>query len=332
MSSFRAASGQMEKTMARDITVKIGNFSLERGDALKGDIAHARLYGPEGAPLIVVLGGISATRFVADGGRNNRGWWSALVRAGGPIDLNRYQVLGLEFAPSTDCANCPDTLTTSDQARRLKAVLDDQNISRVSAIIGSSYGGMTALKFAEAYPDRLGRLCLIGAAHRPYPIGVAWRGIQRRIVRLGLSAGRAEEGLKLARELAMTTYRTPAEFADRFDLKETGTSPASFDICDYLGSRGDHFAKNMEARRFLALSESIDLHRAEPENISTPTLLMTAISDQIAPLADMQELRDRLAGPSELYTFTSLYGHDAFLKEYDAMGPKLAEFCAGLSQ
>jgi homoserine O-acetyltransferase len=88
----------------------------------------------------------------------------------------------------------------------------------------------------------------------------------------------------------------------------------------------------MEARRFLALSESIDLHRAEPENISTPTLLMTAISDQIAPLADMQELRDRLAGPSELYTFTSLYGHDAFLKEYDAMGPKLAEFCAGLSQ
>jgi len=107
--------------------------------------------------------------------------------------------------------------------------------------------------------------------------------------------------------------------------------PISFDICNYLGSRGDVFAANMDPQRFLALSESIDLHRIEPEAIRTPTLLMTAISDQLAPLPDMRELRDRLAGPSELYTFTSLYGHDAFLKEYDAMDPRLAEFCKALS-
>ena len=86
----------------------------------------------------------------------------------------------------------------------------------------------------------------------------------------------------------------------------------------------------MDAQRFLALSESIDLHRIEPESITTPTLLMTAISDQLAPLPDMRELRDRLGGWSELYTFTSLFGHDAFLKEYDAMDPRLSAFCKGL--
>jgi len=47
---------------------------------------------------------------------------------------------------------------------------------------------------------------------------VAWRGIQRRAVRLGIEAGRPKEGMKIARELAMTTYRTAEEFADRFDL------------------------------------------------------------------------------------------------------------------
>ena len=57
---------------------------------------------------------------------------------------------------------------------------------------------------------------------------------------------------------------------------------------------------------------------------------MTAISDQLAPLPDMRELRDRLGGWSELYTFTSLFGHDAFLKEYDAMDPRLCAFCKGL--
>ena len=322
--------------LGHDIEMKLGTHTLDRGCDLSDDVVHGRVYGNLEGPVIVVLGGISATRFVCDApphqkSRQGRGWWSRLVREGGAIDLNRFKVIGYDFAPNDGGDACPETITTTDQARRLKALLDSQGITKIAALIGSSYGGMCGLAFARDYPDMIGQLCIIGAAHRPYPIGVGWRGIQRRVVRLGLEAGKPEEGLKLARELAMTTYRTPEEFAHRFDLKETATNPSQFDICDYLGSRGDVFAANMDARRFLALSESVDLHRVEPESISTPTLLMTAISDQLAPLPDMRELRDRLAGSSELFTFTSLYGHDAFLKEYDAMDPRLAEFCAGLS-
>lgn len=319
-----------------DISVQRGDVTLERGCELLDDCVMGRSYGPTNAPVIIILGGISATRFVADGGRLNRGWWSRLVHEGGPIDTQRFRVIGVDFAPNIGGQNesrqdCPSTITTRDQAERVKALLDGQGITQIAAFIGSSYGGMVGLVFAQMFPDALAQLCIIGAAHKPYPIGVGWRGIQRRVVRLGLAAGHPEAGLKLARELAMTTYRTPEEFADRFGPTETGTDPVSFDICDYLGARGDVFARDMDAQRFLALSESIDLHRAEPEAITTPTLLMTAISDQLAPLPTMRELRDRLAGPSELFTFTSLYGHDAFLKEYDAMTPRLSEFCGGLT-
>ena len=323
--------------IGHDIEAKLGTHTLGRGCNLVDDVVRGRVYGNPDGPIIVVMGGISATRFVCDAPleqktrKLDRGWWSRLVREGGAIDLTRFKVIGYDFAPNDGGMNCPETITTTDQARRLKALLDAQGISKVAAIIGSSYGGMCGLAFARDYPDALDQLCIIGAAHRPYPIGVGWRGIQRRVVRLGLEAGQPEAGLKLARELAMTTYRTPKEFADRFELEEVGTAPIQFDICSYLGSRGDVFAENMDARRFLALSESVDLHRVEPESITTPTLLMTAISDQLAPLPDMRELRDRLSGPSELYTFTSLYGHDAFLKEYDAMEPRLNEFCKGLS-
>ncbi len=315
--------------MAKDISVAIGNFKPERGGVIKDDVVTGRVYGNAAGPVVIVLGGISAGRFVADHPSGKPGWWSTLVRDGGPIDTARLWVIGYDFAPSQDEKN-PVSITTGDQARRLLALLKSQGIKRADAIIGSSYGGMTGLAFAQNYPNAIGHLCVIGASHRPYPIGVAWRGIQRRIVRLGVEAGRPKEGMKLARELAMTTYRTAAEFSDRFDLKEVSRNPSVFDICGYLGSRGDVFAEQMDAQRFLAMSESIDLHRVDPEKITTPTLVMGAISDQLAPLPDIRELRDRLAGPAELYTFTSLFGHDAFLKEYDAMGPRIEAFCGEL--
>lgn len=310
----------------RDIDTDLGSWTLERGCTLQADTVKGRLYGPDDAPLVVVLGGISATRFVADGGPKGQGWWSRLVHPGGAIDLEAVRVLGLDFGPNVSSPYCPESITTRDQAYRLNALIEDHELGPVTALIGSSYGGMCGLVFASDYGKNLHNLCIIGAAHAPHPIGVGWRGIQRRIVRLGLKAGLPQDGLKLARELAMTTYRTPEEFADRFPLEETGSNPARFDICDYLGSRGDAFASHMNAERFLALSESIDLHRIDPETIATPTLLMGAISDQLAPLPDMRELRDRLSGPSELFTFTSLFGHDAFLKEYDAMEPRLRSF------
>ncbi len=320
--------------MARNIDFNIGDTQLERGDVIKNDIVKGRLYGPaknvKDAPVIVVMGGISADRYVADDPVRDKGWWSPMVRPGGPIDTNKFQVLGYDFAPANEREDLPKVITTRDQARRLKKLCDHLGIDKVAAMKGSSYGGMAALAFAEEFPDKVSNLIIIGASHRPYPIGVAWRGIQRRMVRVAAKAGVPKEGLKLARELAMTTYRTAEEFADRFTLNETSTDPSMFDICDYLGSRGDDFAARMDAERFLLLSESIDIHRVTPENITTPTLLMTAISDQLAPLPDMRELRDRLAGPSELFTFTSLFGHDAFLKEFDMMGPKLEEFCGRL--
>ena len=77
--------------MPRDIKVSLGDNVLERGSVLKDDIVHGRLYGPKGAPVIVVMGGISASRFIADAEistpkNNGRGWWSTLVHEGGPID------------------------------------------------------------------------------------------------------------------------------------------------------------------------------------------------------------------------------------------------------
>ncbi len=313
----------------KDVEIALGDFPLAHGDVLKKDVVRGRLYGPKGAPLVVVPGGISASRFVADGtdGKDGSGgWWSDVIYPGGPIDLNQVQVLGFDCAPNSNSHDERLTITTNDQAKRLAALLDHLNIERVHSIIGMSYGGMIGLAFAQDYPDRVENLCVFGAAHRPWPMGVALRGIQRRTIDLAAKLGDPLEGLKLARELAMTTYRSAKEFRERFDAAPNGDSPATFDIGDYLESRGQHYKKIMPVNRFLALSESIDLHRVDPAKITANTTLIAVRSDQLAPPCEMQVLCDELAGQTELHILDSIYGHDSFLKATDLLAPILSNF------
>src|SRR5690606_28875792 len=88
-----------------------------------------------------------------------------------------------------------------------------------------------------------------------------------------------------------------------------------FPVESYLLARGDAYAAAYIPEAFVCLSESIDLHRVEPSNIRVPTWLVAVAEDQLVPLADMRALAQDLSGPSELIELSSLYGHDAFLKE-----------------
>ena len=316
--------------MARDIEVRLGDNVLEHGDCLEDDVVLGRLYGKPGAPLIIIPGGISASRFLADNKENGHGWWTDLVFPGGPIDLNKFQVLGLDLAPTGINTQKRVTITTRDQANRLGALLDHIGVKTAHAAIGTSYGGMVLLAFAEQHPERFERQCILGATHRPYPMGVAWRGIERRMIELGIAAGDINGGLKLARELAMTTYRSAEEFSLRFAVDKISTDPIRFDVDGYLESCGVKYHEIMPAMRFLALSESIDLHNVEPAQITTPTLLVATSSDQLAPPAEIELLNKELAGPSKIVTIDSIYGHDSFLKEYEFLGPLLSDFIEGV--
>ena len=124
----------------------------------------------------------------------------------------------------------------------------------------------------------------------------------------------------LARALGITTYRTAEEFADRFGAAPVRTAAGyRFPVEDYLEHGGTRFAIGCEAERYVALSESIDLHRIDPSEITTPTTLLAVEGDQLVPIWQVHELFGRLAGPGRVVEITSRYGHDAFLKEVSAV-------------
>lgn len=295
------------------------DFRLQSGEKLSCPELRLRIFGPDRAPVVVVAGGISAGRAVADGA-GEPGWWREVVAPGAAIDLSKFRLVGFDFLPNADEA--ARTITTRDQARALAFALRTLNIDHVDAFVGASYGGMVALAFAAEFPDLIGRICIISAADRPHPAATALRGIQRRIIDFACRMGEPQAGVSLARQIAMVSYRTPEEFAARFDHRPGKAAGDPYAVCDYLIARGDAYA--MAPGRYLTLSDSIDRHRVDADEIRTPALFVAVSTDRLAPAEETARLAEAIGARCEI--ISSNYGHDAFLKEWQVFGPIIRNF------
>jgi homoserine O-acetyltransferase len=125
----------------------------------------------------------------------------------------------------------------------------------------------------------------------------------------------------LARGLAMTTYRSPRDFDQRFPWRDAAQDPAAprFPVDGYLEARGADFAARFDAEAYLALCTSIDLHDVDPAALTAPTTLASVDSDALAPPWLVDELACAAPGVRRHVRLCSPYGHDAFLKEVDAV-------------
>ena len=288
------------------------------------------LIGPPDAPLVVVLGGISASRHVVASEHDpSPGWWDAVVGPGRAVDTTQLRVLGMDFLDGGRGSDGRPkrTITTHEQAAAIVALFDAVGVARAHAVIGASYGGMVALALGERFGDRVDRLIVISAPAEAHPMSTALRSLQRRIVGLGIDTGETREALTLARGLAMTTYRSAREFATRFDSQpiERTANDAIFPVEGYLRHHGERFAAAWPPERFLALSLSADLHRVDATKIRTPSLLVAAEGDTIVPGEQMQALAAALGAPNRLVELPTTRGHDAFLAEPEAIGRLLKD-------
>lgn len=272
---------------------------------------RARLAGPHEGRPVVVLGGISAGRFLlADELRC--GWWPGIAGEACALDPRSQKLLSVDFL-GEDCAPFP---SVEDQARAVLAAADAAGLDRF-ALAGASYGGMIALQIAAIAPERVDRLDVLCASARPHPMAQAWRAIQRDIVLLAERAGAGAEGVALARRLAMTTYRTPEELALRF-RDGGGSARDAAGIESYLRHCGERYAQTTTPARFIALSLSLQHADVPVERIAAPCRLLGVTSDQLVPPDDVARTAARIPGARCVF-IDSLYGHDAFLKEVEAV-------------
>jgi homoserine O-acetyltransferase len=323
---------------ATDFTVREGVMALTNPYVLQhgGVLADARmayrLVGRAGQPVVLAIGGISGHRRVC---AEDRGWWSPVVGAGCALDPQQFQVLGIDYLGGSGDSTAPTaqqsvpTLSAYDQARAIVQVLDALAIPMLHAVIGASYGGQVALALTQLAPSRVRRALVLSVAHRSHPMAQALRSVERAMVRFGQQHQDAVGGLKLARALAMCTYRTRREFSERFSgLATLVDDRLTLPVESYLFARGDAYVERYRPESFLALSESIDLFTIDPTTITVPVTVVAVPEDELVPFSDSETLV-RLLPKGRLERLPSLFGHDAFLKEGQLLKPIFSDCLHG---
>ncbi len=306
--------------------VALANFRPKYSTARVGVRLTYHLYGTAPLPVVIVQGGISATRhLVTSPCSDTPGWWDDIVGMHRAIDLNTYRVLSMDYLTDFQCRDEGYVaISTEDQADALTAVLDVVGIERVHAFVGASYGAMVGLAFAALHPRRLTRLIAISGADRPHPMATAFRSIQRDIIRKGLDSDAPREHLALARALGLVTYSSHQDFEARFSESPRYLDGQwSFQVAKYLRDKARRFASRVTPQAYLRLSESLDLHQVDPARIRVPVTLVAVHPDQVVPMEQMRALARMLGTYGRLIEFESCYGHDAFLKEPRRLSPLL---------
>lgn len=306
--------------------LRLGPFRTEGGATLPDVRVAYRRDGPPSGSAVLVVHALTGSADAAGD------WWRPLIGPGRALDTERRQVVCLNLLGScygtTGPREVPDfpAVTPRDMARLQWWALDALGIERLDLVVGGSLGGMVALEVALERPTAVGAVMPIAAPAVIGNLAAGWNHIQLRMIELD-----RDRGLELARQLAMTTYRSEVDF-DRRD-----------GIGSYLEHQGTKLRHRFHAGSYAALVGAMDAHDIGRDRGGVEAALR-ALAAAGTRLTGVGITGDILYGPRQVRALhesalaagvvatyreiTSDKGHDAFLVEWDQMTVILGEALA----
>lgn len=259
-------------------------------------------------------------------------WWRELIGPGRAIDTAQWAVLSPNLIGSCYGSSGPSTsvdafpaLSVRDQARALAVLLEQLGIASVAAVIGGSLGGMLALEFAASFPGRAAQAVVFAAPAQLGAGAIGWSTVQRRALAVG-----GEQGLALAREIAMLTYRTASGLHRRFGRRRGEAGP--FALQEWLLAHGRRLEARMDAATYAYLLDVMDSHDVGSdrggagERLRSSGTRFTGVGITGDIFCPPQEVRDWVRAAGGAYrTIDSEHGHDAFLLETEQVAAILRD-------
>jgi homoserine O-acetyltransferase len=342
--SVRDVEASIEPQTGRIVSRWLGRFVLESGAVLPDLVVAYRHDGVpigEGRQILVVHALTGSADAAGD-------WWAPLIGPGQALDTDKYGVLclnllGSRYGTTGPTSRNPVTgkpygrafphVTVRDQARAQWKLLDALGVTKMALAVGGSLGGMVALEVALERPGEISRVVPVAAPARIGQLAVGWNHIQLEMVdKLGM------EGLDLARQLAITTYRSEIDFEQRFAGRtELDGTPS---VISYLRHQGHKLLDRFDEDTYRCLVQAMDTHDVGRDRDGVVEALrrlaaygtrLTGVGiqgDILFGTNQVQEMVDaaREAGMDAVYReVDSSKGHDAFLVEWGQMAGLLVE-------
>jgi homoserine O-acetyltransferase len=328
-------------------SIGLGPFELADGSVLPGLTVAYRHDGPAPgtAPQVLVIHALTGSADAAGD------WWEPLIGPGRALDTERIGVvaanlLGGRYGTTGPTSIDPRTgrpygatfpdVSTRDQARAQWRLLDALGVARLELVVGGSLGGMVALEVALERPRAVHTVMPIAAPAATGPMAVAWNHLQIELIdRLGV------DGMALARELAMTTYRSEADFDERFARSFGPDGRPS--IVSYLDYQGRKLIDRFDPATYRTLAGAMDRHdiAASWGSLGEAVARLAAGGTRVVGVGIQDDI---LYGPRQVRALVkaaraakaeasyreirSTKGHDAFLVEWDQLTVILREALA----
>jgi homoserine O-acetyltransferase len=348
------------------------SFPMWRGGGLHGARIAYETWGKLNEArnnALLLFTGISASAHAASSREDpSEGWWQRMIGPGLAVDTERYCVICVNSLGSCFGSTGPDSsdpatgkayrltfpdLSIEDIARAGFETVRSLGIERLDTVMGPSLGGMVVLAYVALFPGAARRLVSISGTAAASPFAIALRSIQREAITSDpdwksghYTADKPPRaGQRLARKLGTVTYRSAAEWQERFDrepirphLKNDVPFASEFAVQGYLEAQAAKFVTAFDANCYLYLSRSIDrfdlgkhgdhvevLRRAELEEalvIGVETDLLFSIAEQLAVARAFDDARVT----TYFRPLSCIEGHDSFLIDLERFGRELHSF------
>ena len=219
----------------------------------------------------------------------NIGWWDNMIGPGKPVDTDRFFVIGVNNLGSCFGSTGPASLdartgkpygsrfpvvTVEDWVQSQARLADRLGIERFAAVMGGSLGGMQAIAWATAFPDRIANAIAVAATPKLTAQNIAFNEVARRaiITDPDFHGGdyyeygvKPKRGLRLARMIGHITYLSDDAMMEKFGRvlrsEEIGYHfDVDFEVESYLRYQSDKFAEYFDANTYLLITRALDYY------------------------------------------------------------------------